>query len=81
MKKEEKNSGINERPKRGKRVIRRGLRGVAVLGIVIGGVVLAGGLFLMLNPVFGGRASKEQQGDYAERAANYVDGRFTYPEE
>ena len=35
----------------------------------------------MLNPVFGGRASKEQQGDYAERAANYVDGRFTYPGE
>lgn len=81
MKKEEKNSGINERPKRGKRVIRWVLRGVAVLGIVIGGVVLAGGLFLMLNPVFGGRASKEQQGDYAERAANYVDGRFTYPGE
>ena len=75
------NAGANNRKESGMRIIRRILRVLAICGSVIGGVILAGVLFLLLNPVFGGRASKEQQRDYAERAANYVEGRFTYPEE
>lgn len=71
---------IDKQPKSGKRIIRWILRVFAAFGLIIGGVIVAGGLFLLLNPVFGGRASKEQQMDYAERAANYADGRFVYPE-
>lgn len=77
----ERDNRIRKRPGRGKQVFRCMLRGLGALGIAIGGVIVAGGLFLSLNPVFGGRASKEQQKDYAKRAGNYADGRFTYPEE
>ena len=78
---QERDNRIKKSPKRGKRIVRWILRGMGAFAVVIGGVIVAGGLFLLLNPVFGGRVSKEQQKDYAERTANYVDGRFTYPKE
>ena len=77
---EERDGGIDKQPKSGKRIVRWILRVFAALFLIIGGVIVAGGLFLMLNPVFGGRVSKEQQKSYAERAANYSDGKFAYPE-
>jgi len=45
--------------------------------IVILAIVLAVFLFFELNPVFGGRASKKDKSDYAKRAENYVDGKFS----
>lgn len=38
-------------------------------------------LFLLINPVFGGRISKEKQEEYSKRATNYKDGKFFYPTE
>ena len=38
-------------------------------------------LFLYINPVFGGRISKNEKKDYITRAGNYIKGRFTYPKE
>lgn len=49
--------------------------------IVFAVIVIAAVLFLKLNPAFGGRASKEDKADYAERADNYADEWFSYPEE
>jgi len=76
----ERDNGIDKQSKSGKRIVRWILRVFAAFGMIIGGVIVAGGLYLLLNPVFGGRASKEQQLDYEKRAANYADGRFAYPE-
>lgn len=64
----------------GVRIFRRMVHTFVVLGIIIGGIVLAGGSFLLLNPVFGGRASKEERAEYSRRAENYIDGRFVYPD-
>lgn len=63
--------------KRGQRLLRM----LWVFPGIVAVLALAVLLFFLLNPVFGGKASKEQREDYAKRAANYVDGRFTYPEE
>ncbi|MFU7515834.1 MBL fold metallo-hydrolase [Clostridium sp. HCS.1] len=38
-------------------------------------------LFVYINPVFGGRISKEDKSNYEKRAENYVNGRFIYPSE
>ena len=64
----------------GKRILRRVMHVLILLGMIIGGIILAGGLFLMLNPVFGGRVSKEERIEYGRRAENYVEGKFVYPE-
>lgn len=48
-----------------------------VIVIIFAGVFL----FLKLNPVFGGSPSKADKENYAARAENYVDGKFTYPVE
>jgi len=45
--------------------------------IVILAIVLSVFLYLKLNPVFGGHASKKDKSDYAKRAENYVDGKFS----
>ncbi len=59
----------------------RAVRILMVLLIVFAVIVIAIILFLNLNPVFGGRASKEDRADYEKRAENYIDGKFTYPSE
>lgn len=59
-------------------------RAVRVLVMILGVVaviVVAAALFLTLNPVFGGRPTKEDKADYAKRAENYVNGKFIYPAE
>ena len=71
----------NNRRTIGARILRWILRILAVCGIAIGGVIVVGSLFLVLNPVFGGRASKEERAAYGKRAENYVEGKFIYPEE
>lgn len=45
--------------------------------IVILAIVLSVFLYLKLNLVFGGRASKKEKSDYAKCAENYVDGKFS----
>lgn len=55
-------------------------RGILVLAGAVATILLAVFLFLRLWPAFGGRASKEDRLDYANRAANYRNGIF-YNEE
>lgn len=55
---------------------RKLIRAVAIVLIIL--AVLAGAviLFLRLWPAFGGRASKQDRENYAERAGNYRNGKF-----
>lgn len=60
---------------------RKILKGIFVFAGAAVSVLLAAFLFLRLWEPFGGRASEEDQRDYADRAANYRDGKFYNEEE
>jgi L-ascorbate metabolism protein UlaG (beta-lactamase superfamily) len=60
-----------------KKLVKIALR---TLEIIIA-IVILGTLFVNINPIFGGRISKEDKSDYEKRAENYVNGRFIYPSE
>ncbi|MDO5521139.1 MAG: MBL fold metallo-hydrolase [bacterium] len=51
-----------------------------IVGILVI-VAIISVLFILLNPVFGGRVNKADKEEYTSRATNYIDGKFVYPEE
>lgn len=54
----------------------RGLRIILGILCVLVIILVIAFLFIKLWPPFGGKASKEDQKDYAKRAENYKDGKF-----
>lgn len=42
-------------------------------------LLIIGFILLNINPIFGGRVSKEEKSDYLERATNYINRKFIYP--
>nr|MDE6149517.1 MBL fold metallo-hydrolase [Ruminococcus sp.] len=59
----------------------KALKILTVFLIVIAVIVITTFLFLNLNPVFGGHATKEERSNYANRSEIYVNGKFIYPSE
>lgn len=43
-------------------------------------LIISGVIYLNVNPVFGGRISKDEKLNYEKRAENYINGKFLYPE-
>lgn len=53
---------------------------IIIIAVILAIAVFAF-LFIRLYPTFGGRADRADKQEYAERAENYIDGKFTYPDE
>lgn len=53
---------------------------IIIIAVILAIAVFAF-LFIRLYPTFGGRADKSDKQEYAERAENYIDGQFIYPDE
>lgn len=60
---------------------RKAMKIFLIILLVIILMTAAAILFVILNPSFGGRVSREDKADYKKRADNYSERQFTYPEE
>ncbi|MFC5045456.1 MBL fold metallo-hydrolase [Aquimarina hainanensis] len=59
-----------------KRIVKIIKKMLITIGIVMGVMTIVGLLFVTMSPQFGGKATKEQQKEYA-KSENYKDGKFS----